>query len=650
MTKEQHQLLTSFRKTYESIKEEPLLIYGTGANAENIINICSDYNIIGVMDVVQKEKMFCGLPVLGYKEVENSGLKRIIVIARPVIVPVIYRRLEKWLEAYDAKIYDVNGNNIAELVNGNIIESKYFELSYNDIREKIRKYDAISFDIFDTLLMRKCFEPRDVFKLVEKKFEKKLDIEFASVREKTEIQLRKKCIPTIYQIYEQIAIDFKLENSLKEQLMNCELEYELKVLCPRRKVVELYKYAISLGKKVYIVSDMYLPKKIMIEMLRANNIDDYKEIFISCDYQVEKSNGLFKELKKIETGKILHIGDNEEADYIGALKSGIDAIQIYKATQMLENSTYRELLSFNDSLESNILIGEICSQIFNDPFSLYHSQGKPCIDSPHMFGYSIMAPFILPFILWMIKRIDKSKSCVLFSARDGWIIEKLYEIFDKKWKMELPRHQYLLTSRKSMEKILIDSDEKKRYLDYLSGLKIDSYNNLYFYDFMCHGTCQTLFEKLTGIKLHGLYLQKSSSKEKSSNEIAVDAFFPETSAVENNRRIFILCDFLECIFTNYESSFLGFDSDMKAILDEEKRTIEQIECLKKIHAGILEFCTEFSEILEDVPQHVPTNDFSDFILKYISGLYSNINIPELNNFILDDPLGGDKNTGVEALL
>ena len=34
---------------------------------------------------------------------------------------------------------------------------------------KCRKYNVVSFDIFDTLLKRDVFFPADVFKLVEKK-------------------------------------------------------------------------------------------------------------------------------------------------------------------------------------------------------------------------------------------------------------------------------------------------------------------------------------------------------------------------------------------------------------------------------------------------------------------------------------------------
>lgn len=60
----------------------------------------------------------------------------------------------------------------------------YWKSSYKELKDKIDRADAVSFDIFDTLIMRKIFSPEDVFRLLGEKVraELKLDCEIAGIR------------------------------------------------------------------------------------------------------------------------------------------------------------------------------------------------------------------------------------------------------------------------------------------------------------------------------------------------------------------------------------------------------------------------------------------------------------------------------------
>ncbi len=73
-------------------------------------------------------------------------------------------------------------------------------------------------------------------------------------------------------------------------------------------------------------------------------------------------------------------------------------------------------------------------------------------------------------------------------------------------------------------------------------------------------------------------------------------------------------------------------------------------CIKEIHEGIQEYAAQFAEILEKMPEEMPSIDFCDEVLKYISASYSNIKLSELENLVLDDEFFGDKNTGKDALM
>lgn len=159
-----------------------------------------------------------------------------------------------------------------------------------------------------------------------------------------------------------------------------------------------------------------------------------------------------------------------------------------------------------------------------------------------------------------------------------------------------------------------------------------------------------MLEDISGQKMQGIYFQKNVSGIASKDAIQVWAYFREGSAHEKDLRIFALCDFLECIFTSYHPSFNRIDENKRYIYEPESRTEGQLSTLKEIHSGIFRYCSEFAKIMQKLPEDMPSNEYCDEILKYTASEYSRIMIPELQKFMLDDWFGGDKNTGIDALM
>jgi len=64
----------------------------------------------------------------------------------------------------------------------------------NDLKRLINSKDIISFDIFDTVIVRKVLNPSDIFKIVEDLYTErygKLELKFADIRIKANLkQLR----------------------------------------------------------------------------------------------------------------------------------------------------------------------------------------------------------------------------------------------------------------------------------------------------------------------------------------------------------------------------------------------------------------------------------------------------------------------------
>ena len=201
------------------------------------------------------------------------------------------------------------------------------------IIKKISKYDVVSFDIFDTLIEREVDTPVDIFYLTGCEFFDEDGAKtFQSARIRAEQLARKKSdsgevtLEDIYKYidgYNQIQIN---------NFMNMEQEIELNYCYSKVKTNPIYRWAIDNGKKVILISDMYLSKKQITKMLNKCGINQFSNLYVSNNHSKNKLTGeLFdvavKELE-IDKKNMIHIGDSIKADYIGARKAGVSSILI----------------------------------------------------------------------------------------------------------------------------------------------------------------------------------------------------------------------------------------------------------------------------------------------------------------------------------
>ena len=640
MSNEQEHVISNFIKAYN--EKEALVIYGTGINAEAIVENCVNYHIVGLMDAAKTGQKMWGLQVLSEEQILERKVSKIVVVARPTVHSIIYKRIESFVKENGIAVYDIYGNDLSK--KQTIIEedNDYFHVSYEDLWKQIEAHDVISFDIFDTLLCRKSYLPQDVFELMNSD-----DVlqDFPTIRVEATKSLES--VANIYEIYDRIGEKCKLTEKEVDTLLHTEIEKEKQVLCIRQRMVDCLNHCIETGKEVYLVSDMYMPKALLEEILFEKGIKGYKKLFVSCEYGVSKESGLFEILKsQLENKTCLHIGDNHKSDYICAKAAGIDAFEILSPIRMMEISTYRSLLIYTNSLMERTLLGMIMSQVFNDPFSLHLSKGKPMMDSNYKWGYIFIAPLVVAFTLWLINNVKgKEDSVLLFAARDGFLFQKVYKKIKETLKIEcLPSDRYLLISRKSIQSAI---KKDNGYRNYLEKLDLYTQKKVFFFDFMSKGTCQLALQKILGYKIDGIYMQRGCTEKSELNQLSVLSFYSETSAMQSERRIFAMCDFLECIFSSEYPSLKAFYEDGQPIYEIETRSQRQREVVAVLQDAIIDFTNDFMEIYDRVPLNPITPDFCDEILKVTQGIFTRNILPDLENMVLDDSMNMNRNVGRE---
>ena len=435
-------------------RECSIAIYGTGLNAERVLRNVKGYRFNYVISS-DTDWIGCYFEGIKVEKLENviEYIDVILIAAVPSITRIIYERIKEEVPQ-DIVIFDMMGNQLNK--KRNFCENEYWRIRKTDLIAAIDMHDVISFDIFDTLLMRRFLFPNTVFKIVSRYVEERgWTFDFFELRTDAEKQMYVKGMnPTLNDIYNQIEKNSGISCIQLDKCKELEIKIEKENLILRKDVAEAFHYAVNNGKKVYITSDMYLPKKVLDSALAEKGIKGYIEILVSCEEKSSKQNGgLYKHLKDIVNDEsIIHIGDDLYADIEMAAANDIDTFYVMSAKDLFLHSSAAHLLSYVHTAEDEILLGVILGEIFGDAFLLGETKGSIMLNTIDKLAKICLAPITMQFVGWLVESLRrKEKDIVLFVSRDGYYLEKLYrKIQETHPELKLPVSQYFYTSRKIM--------------------------------------------------------------------------------------------------------------------------------------------------------------------------------------------------------
>ncbi len=191
---------------------------------------------------------------------------------------------------------------------------------------------VVSFDIFDTLIVRPYARPTDLFRHIEQA-EGAPGFRDERVAAERRCRRREDDSPgevTFDEIYGHIDPKYR-------HLKDIEVRYERNVL-PYLPVVDVFNSMVSEGRRVVLVSDMYLPSPVIEGMLESCGIHGYERLYVSCEHGVNKHRGgLFRKVLDdlgIQPNELLHIGDNPRGD--GSIPKSM-GIRTHQVPKLLES-------------------------------------------------------------------------------------------------------------------------------------------------------------------------------------------------------------------------------------------------------------------------------------------------------------------------
>lgn len=351
------------------------------------------------------------------------------------------------------------------------------------LRSGQHKLKYLSLDCFDTLLWRNVALPTDVFyRLQHGPCATELGLT-AALRSKTEADARTMRLVdqgsnevNLEDIYRTAYPD--IDAAILSRLIQEELDCEKDACFSYPPILELIRTARQCGLKVIIVSDTYLTALHLRELLAHNLPDDVirciDEIFVSCEFGVGKSAGLFKYvLERIgcRAEEILHLGDNPVADYSAPLECGLNAFHF-----LHYGKNVQQLLQMNSNATSILNPKTRSSLAMPSPYHPVFAGRELDESSPEvMLGYCAAGPLLYGFAD-MIRNHAQSKSPehpakYLFLMRDGYLPQLAFntiagELSDRGYAVEISRFVSYACSFRTL-------DDIDRYLARMSSDKLE---------------------------------------------------------------------------------------------------------------------------------------------------------------------------------
>ena len=250
-------------------------------------------------------------------------------------------------------------------------------------------------------------------------------------------------------VYDTVCASLPELQGASQRLASLELEVEEALTSAMPGIAGLLA-RLSADYRIIAVSDTYLPGPFLERLLeKAKLAQFFGRVYASCDHACNKGSGaLFRRVLEIEgcpPSLCLHIGDNLLSDYFRPRSLGINAIHLQDAPNLkrkARQSALNEISRLSPAWKGFEALGALTS-----------TTGSDCADPAkgklYDWGYKTVAPPVVLFIHELCLRLlSEPDRGVYFLAREGYLLKRLYEMFNRVlFGGRLPEGRYLCLSR-----------------------------------------------------------------------------------------------------------------------------------------------------------------------------------------------------------
>lgn len=311
------------------------------------------------------------------------------------------------------------------------------------------------FDVFDTVITRAVSNPDAIFMLMANKLADSGLLPctpevFARLRSKAEIYARRQSEigeVTLDDIYRHLLGYLPFAQSDLSQLRDLEIDIEVSMSRPIEQAIDHVKSARKAGFQVAFVSDMYLPKTVILRMLEQFGAYEAGDsLFVSNDYgKTKASGGLFEIVMKhhgTTKSHTSHFGNDAQSDVSSPRKLGIQA----RRFESCDPTRFEVILSnhtFSTSGLSALLGG--ASRLARLELARKTTIDPAIVD----IAVGVAAPVLVSYVFWVLREAKKQGvKKLFFVSRDGQILLSIARELARKMGEEIEL-SYLYGSRQA---------------------------------------------------------------------------------------------------------------------------------------------------------------------------------------------------------
>ncbi len=332
------------------------------------------------------------------------------------------------------------------------------------IKRKLERFanrKVLFIDLFDTLVHR-TVHPNYAFRLWAKFMARELGIQipteelFAIRAESLFFVSAKQKRPSLEVRYEDVVKEVYIRLSNTDNLSNvtynrfqevferADYVAETSVQFKNKELISILKDFKENGNLIYILSDFYLSKKVVSQILDFHEILDlFDDIFISCSVGESKEKGglypFVLNLTHSKASATLMIGDNKKSDVQNAEKYHIAAHHLKHLSHKIRNK--RNLFGSDE----------------NDFKKICQNVEKRCTNSEHAFSKYILHFYFFTERLYLNAKRNNVKN-LFFLAREGSYLKRLFDCYQEmnlfKSESKIQTH-YLKASRQSATQVAL---------------------------------------------------------------------------------------------------------------------------------------------------------------------------------------------------
>ena len=309
------------------------------------------------------------------------------------------------------------------------------------------KQSFVSFDVFDTCLIRRCGRPYKIWDLMADRLFEKDDsrgrLSFTGNRSLAEKKTSYGSpYPTLNDIYQELNVaQWGFEQN---SIMILEMEIEEQELFPNPEMLKTVNQYRENGFKIAFVSDMYLPPEFIRKVLaKFGFCKDDDLVFVSAFCKASKNDGKLFDFVLRETQtkakQWIHYGDNERSDYRIPKSRGIKAYLVNDTDFTDEEKRWIDDARFYSRKHEIELWAGLCR--------LTRLQNERSFAAT--MAVDFIASVYVPYVAYVLRTAkEKGIKTLYFLARDGHIFLEIAKAM--KAESEGIECRYLKVSRRAL--------------------------------------------------------------------------------------------------------------------------------------------------------------------------------------------------------